>query len=104
MLKSPSPGSEGLLGLISPPSSSQPRMRDWAWRRVAREMAMRVMGILKQIGFEERVRGSHHIFSRDGVPEILNLQPRGRYAKSYQVKQIRDVILKHRLGGGGDEE
>lgn len=61
-------------------------------------------GILKQIGFEERIRGSHHIFSRDGVPEILNLQPRGRHAKSYQVKQVRNAILKHQLGGGGDEE
>jgi hypothetical protein len=44
-----------------------------------------------------RVRGSHHIFSRDGVEEILNLQPRGTNAKPYQAKQVRDVILKYKL-------
>lgn len=55
--------------------------------------------LLHQLGFEERVRGSHHIFSRDGVEEILNLQPKGSKAKPYQVKQVRSVILRHRLGG-----
>ncbi len=46
-----------------------------------------------------RTRGSRHIFSRDGVPEFLNLQPKGSSAKPCQVKQIRHVILKHRLAG-----
>jgi hypothetical protein len=45
-------------------------------------------GILQRLGFEERVRGDHHIFSHDGVPEILNLQPKGQNAKPYQVKQV----------------
>ena len=50
------------------------------------------------LGFDERVRGSHHIFSRTGVPEILNLQPRdGGKAKPYQVRQVRNVILKYKL-------
>ena len=44
-----------------------------------------------------RVRGSHHIFFKEGVEEILNLQPRGANAKPYQVKQVRNVILKHKL-------
>ena len=30
--------------------------------------------LLKRLGFRERVRGDHHIFSKDGVAEILNLQ------------------------------
>lgn len=60
--------------------------------------------LLKGMGFEERIRGDHHIFSREGVAEILNLQPRGRHAKPYQVKQVRGVILKYRLGGDVDEE
>ena len=42
--------------------------------------------LLKRLGFEERIRGDHHIFTRDGVEEILNLQPRGSLAKSYQVR------------------
>jgi len=43
--------------------------------------------LLQRIGFDERIRGSHHIFSRDGVPEILNLQPRGSACKPYQVRR-----------------
>ena len=60
--------------------------------------------LLRRLGFTERVRGSHHIFARDGVEEILNLQPRGRHAKPYQVKQVRGVIVKHRLAGENDGE
>jgi len=62
-----------------------------------------VCGLLRSLGFQERTKGSHHIFSREGIEEILNLQPRGSDAKPYQVKQVRNVILKHRLGGGEND-
>ncbi len=55
--------------------------------------------LLRNLGFGERVRGSHHIFTKDGIVEILNLQPKGNQAKPYQVKQVRRVILKYRLAG-----
>ena len=55
--------------------------------------------LLHALGFQERIRASHHIFSRDAVGEILNLQPKGVNAKPYQVKQVRAVILKYRFGG-----
>jgi hypothetical protein len=58
--------------------------------------------LLRRLGFGERVRGSHHIFTKDGVEEIFNLQPRGRHAKPYQVKQVRGVILRYRLAGEDD--
>ncbi|MDQ2098840.1 MAG: type II toxin-antitoxin system HicA family toxin [Tychonema bourrellyi B0820] len=58
--------------------------------------------LLRRLGFEERIRGSHHIFAKDGVEEILNLQPKASQAKAYQVKQIREVILRHQLGGEND--
>jgi hypothetical protein len=54
--------------------------------------------LLRSLGFSERIRGSHHIYTREGVEEILNLQPKGSMAKPYQVKQVRHVILKYRLG------
>lgn len=54
--------------------------------------------MLERLGFEERIRGSHHIFTRDSVQEILNLQPKGANSKPYQVKQVRNVILKYHLG------
>jgi hypothetical protein len=50
--------------------------------------------------FQERIRPSHHIFTREGVEEILDLQPKtGGKAKTYQVKQVRQLIIKYRLGG-----
>ncbi len=63
----------------------------------------RMVHLLRRLGFEERVRSSHHIFTKDGVEEILNLQPRGARAKPYQVKQVRTVILKYRLGSKADD-
>jgi hypothetical protein len=48
-------------------------------------------------GFAERIRGDHHIFAREDVVEILNLQPRGSLAKAYQVRQVRNVIVQYKL-------
>ncbi len=31
--------------------------------------------LLNNLGFQERIRGDHHIFTKEGVEEILNLQP-----------------------------
>ena len=59
--------------------------------------------LLGELGFDERIRGSHHIFTKAGVEEILNLQPRGSHAKPYQVKQVRQLILRYKLGGDIDE-
>lgn len=52
------------------------------------------------LGFVERVKGSHHIFTKPDVAEILNLQPRGSLAKPYQVKQVRTVIVRYKLAEG----
>lgn len=60
--------------------------------------------LLQRLGFEERIRGDHHIFTKDGVEEILNLQPKGHHAKPYQVKQVRGVIVKYHLAGGENEK
>lgn len=52
--------------------------------------------LLVSLGFEQRIRGSHHIFGRTGIPDILNLQPgTGSAAKPYQVKQVRMLLLIH---------
>ena len=53
--------------------------------------------LLIRLGFEERVRGSHHIFRKAGIDERLNLQRDGHNAKPYQVRQVRAVILNHQL-------
>jgi len=54
--------------------------------------------LLTRLGFSERVRGDHFIFTKADVEEILNLQPIGAKAKAYQVKQVRNIILKYNLG------
>jgi hypothetical protein len=59
--------------------------------------------LLKFLGFSERIKGDHHIFTREGVAEILNLQPKGSKAKAYQVKQVRELIFEYRLGELNDE-
>lgn len=54
--------------------------------------------LLKKLGFEERTRGSHHIFRREGIIEKINLQRDNNKAKMYQVRQVRNLILKYNLG------
>lgn len=55
--------------------------------------------LLLRLGFEERKRGSHHTFRKAGIEEKINLQRDDSKAKPYQVRQVRAVILKYRLGG-----
>ena len=55
--------------------------------------------VLDRLGFQCRIKGDHFIYTRDGVEEIINIQPVGNKAKPYQVKQVRNVILKYQLGG-----
>jgi len=50
-----------------------------------------------------RVKGDHHILTNEGVVEIINLQPIGRMAKPYQVKQVRCILTKYHLGVNNDE-
>jgi predicted RNA binding protein YcfA (HicA-like mRNA interferase family) len=58
-----------------------------------------LIALLVSLGFQKRIKGSHHVFSRDGVEEIINIQPSGGKAKPYQVKQVRAVIVKYKLSG-----
>lgn len=54
--------------------------------------------LLSRFGFDERIKGSHHIFAKNTVEEIINIQPVGSKAKPYQIKQVRNLILKYKLG------
>lgn len=55
--------------------------------------------LLRRLGFEETIRGSHHNFRKDGIAEKINLQRDGSKAKAYQVRQVRSVIVDNALGG-----
>jgi predicted RNA binding protein YcfA (HicA-like mRNA interferase family) len=58
--------------------------------------------LLINLEFDERIKGSHHIFTKNGIEEIINIQPIGSKAKAYQVKQVRNLILKYKLGAGNE--
>ena len=62
-----------------------------------------LQGILDRLGFQCRIKGDHFIYTKDGVEEIINLQPAGKMAKPYQMKQVRQIILKYQLGGALNE-
>jgi len=54
------------------------------------------------LGFELRQKGSHHILTIDGIEEIINIQPKNGKAKSYQVKQVKEIIIKYKLNSALD--
>ena len=55
--------------------------------------------VLEHLGFQCRIKGDHFIYTKDGIEDIINIQPQGSRAKPYQVKQVRTIILHYRLGG-----
>jgi predicted RNA binding protein YcfA (HicA-like mRNA interferase family) len=62
-----------------------------------------LVNLLQKLGFSVRVKGSHHIFFRNDIEEIINVQPDKNKAKAYQVKQVRNLILKYNLTKDHDE-
>ena len=55
--------------------------------------------VLDRLDFQCCIKGDHFIYTKDGVDEIINIQPAANKAKPYQVKQVRNIILKYQLGG-----
>lgn len=53
--------------------------------------------LLDVLGCRCRIKGDHFIYYKEGVSEIINIQPEGNKAKAYQVKQVRYIILKYKM-------
>lgn len=53
--------------------------------------------LILSYGFIERIKGSHHIYKRNNIPEGIIIQPLGNKAKAYQVKQVRNLFNKYGL-------
>lgn len=53
--------------------------------------------LILNLGFNERISSSHHIYTKGGIDEIINIQSKQGKAKPYQVKQVRNLIIKHKL-------
>ena len=54
--------------------------------------------LMRHLGFDERIRGSYHVYRKQGIPEKVNLQRDDGNAKPYQVKQLRRLALRYHLG------
>lgn len=55
--------------------------------------------LLMSLGFSKKIKASHHMFRKAGITEKINLQKDGNNAKAYQVRQVRDILLKYKMGG-----
>ncbi len=64
----------------------------------------KICKLLVSMGFKERIKGSHHIFFREDIAEIINIQSKGSKSKPYQVRQVRNIILKYKLKGTRNEQ
>ncbi len=60
---------------------------------------------VEEIGYSlSRQKGtSHKIYKMKGIQESINLQNKNGDAKPYQINEIRDIIIKYKLGGEDDE-
>jgi predicted RNA binding protein YcfA (HicA-like mRNA interferase family) len=56
-----------------------------------------VCRLLETLGFKQRIRGDHHIFTRNDIEEIINLQPRDSKGKPFQMKQVRNILLRYKI-------
>ena len=56
-----------------------------------------LVSLLGRLGFQSRIKGSHHIFYKENIAEIINIQGMSGKAKPYQVKQVRTIILKYKM-------
>lgn len=63
-----------------------------------------VCQLLETLGFKQRIRGYHHIFTRNDVEEIINLQPKGSKGKPYQMKQVRNILLRYKISLESNDE
>lgn len=54
--------------------------------------------LVEAFGFRQRrTAGSHQIYVRKGLPEHFNIQPKGKDAKPYQVRQFLIIVEKYQL-------
>lgn len=54
--------------------------------------------LVEAYGFQlSRIEGSHHIFKRENVRELVNLQNVNGKAKPYQMRQVLSLVEKYNL-------
>jgi len=56
-----------------------------------------LLSLLDYLEFDLRIKGDHYIFTKENIIEIINIQPIGNKAKSYQVKQVRNILINNKI-------
>ena len=57
-----------------------------------------MVNLVEGFGFTlSRTDGSHHIFNRPDIPELVNLQNIKGQTKPYQMRQFLKLVEKHDL-------
>jgi predicted RNA binding protein YcfA (HicA-like mRNA interferase family) len=57
-----------------------------------------MVNLVQGFGFTlSRTDGSHHIFTRPDIPELVNLQNIKGQAKPYQIRQFLKLVETHNL-------
>ena len=60
--------------------------------------------IAQAFGFRlSRIKGSHHVFAHESIPELVNLQDVSGKAKPHQIRQLLRLIERYNLSIGGEE-
>jgi len=59
--------------------------------------------LLRRLGFDERIRGSHHIFTHPDIAGLLNLQESNGEAKPYQIRQFLRLAERYNLRMGDEQ-
>jgi predicted RNA binding protein YcfA (HicA-like mRNA interferase family) len=44
-----------------------------------------------------RVRGSHEVYVRDDVPELIVIQPNGKEAMDYQIREFLHIVEEYQI-------
>ncbi len=57
------------------------------------------IALIEAVGFRlARTRGSHRSYVHTSCPKLLVVQPKGKDAKRYQVREFLDIIAEYGLG------
>ena len=63
-----------------------------------------MVSLVEAFGFHlSRTQGSHHVFARSNIPELVNLQNVHGKAKAYQVRQFLQLVERYNLTLGTSE-
>lgn len=86
----------GLLGRIPANEQAETSKESAGW--IEEHQLRRMVNLVEAFGFRlSRVSGSHHIFVRNDVPELVNLQEVGGKAKPYQIRQFLKIVERYNL-------